>query len=109
MTPLASAVASKPTQADTLTASAPPGTRFANRPENLLEQRREADLDDRHARFGRAEPSPYSPSFPFECTNAPAISTTSMYLRGNDLTRSRQFGEALGRRFRKQRTPSDLQ
>jgi integrase len=38
-----------------------------------------------------------------------SISTTSMYLCGDDLKRSRQFTEAFGRRIRKQRTPSDLQ
>ncbi|MBK3823906.1 tyrosine-type recombinase/integrase [Paraburkholderia aspalathi] len=38
-----------------------------------------------------------------------SISTTSMYLRGDDLKRSRQFTAAFGRRIRKQRTPSDLQ
>ena len=38
-----------------------------------------------------------------------SISTTSMYLRADDLKRSRQFTEAFGRRIRKQRTPSDLQ
>jgi site-specific recombinase XerD len=38
-----------------------------------------------------------------------SISTTSMYLRGDDVKRSRQFTAAFGRRIRKQRTPSDLQ